>query len=189
MDYSYYTASTPYQYLGFASDPNQTQPTSQANGFSGTTSAPVSSQSVPGCLWSIADEIVPDQQFDSSFEPFDQNVYETNGFVPSRVQPHRPSLQSVQRTPAPSVSPSDSLGNSRHQSGLSDSNMNSTRGIPVTNVDVVGQSGMDVDPIGEELMNRARSSSEERDSMTPAQSKRKAQNRAAYVSFSLSLKN
>ncbi len=67
--------------------------------------------------------------------------------------------------------------------------MNSTRGIPVTNVDVVGQSGMDVDPIGEELMNRARSSSEERDSMTPAQSKRKAQNRAAYVSFSLSLKN
>ena len=30
-------------------------------------------------------------------------------------------------------------------------------------------------------MNRTRSSSEEKDSMTPAQSKRKAQNRAAYV--------
>jgi hypothetical protein len=30
-------------------------------------------------------------------------------------------------------------------------------------------------------MNKTRSSSEEKDSMTPAQTKRKAQNRAAYV--------
>ena len=34
---------------------------------------------------------------------------------------------------------------------------------------------------GEDFVNRTRSSSEEKDSMTPAQTKRKAQNRAAYV--------
>jgi hypothetical protein len=46
------------------------------------------------------------------------------------------------------------------------------------NNDVVDQN-IASDPVGDEFMNRNRSSSEEKDSMTPAQSKRKAQNRAA----------
>ena len=99
-------------------------------------------------------------------------MYETNSFIP-QIQHPRQSLQSLHQTSVPSVSPSDSLQNKGRQLSISETNITSNNGAVAQN--------MDIDPVGDELMNRAQSSSEERDSMTPAQNKRKAQNRAAYV--------
>ena len=106
---------------------------------------------------------------------FDRRVYSTGNLVPPQLQHHPPSSH---QSPVPSISPCDSQTNPVHRASVPEAHFK-----PLNNL--VGQN-VASDPLGEEFVSRARSSSEEKDSMTPAQSKRKAQNRAAYVHFSLS---
>lgn len=128
------------------------------------------SASAPLIYLIYADDMSKNSNLDHAFGPYDPNIYETNGFVPRKLQHHR---QSVQQSPAPSASPPDSLRRNGHDAALPDSSVNPSNNLTGQNVHL--------DPTGDDFTVRARSSSEERESLTPAQSKRKAQNRAAYV--------
>ncbi|ERF76197.1 hypothetical protein EPUS_07397 [Endocarpon pusillum Z07020] len=158
MDYTYYpTPQAPYQFLGFTSEPNRTHEDPKLNGFTGSASS-------------------ANQHFDPGFPAFDHSVYDTNNFVPPHFTSHQ---HPVHESPAPSISPSGSLQHNGHISSTSEPNISSNNGVVEQNVlpDPMG------DVVGEDFMNRTRSSSEEKDSMTPAQNKRKAQNRAAQRAF------
>jgi hypothetical protein len=117
----------------------------------------------------------PDQQpqsrsDDALRDPFTLNAYNDQyfpGFDPSfRLDP------SSSLVPPPH-SPPDSF--TKHSESSND--VNHTKRDPAS---VDGDERQYIDPAGQ-------SSSEEKDNMTPAQSKRKAQNRAAYVTFPLFL--
>jgi len=177
MDYSYYPpVQTPYQFLGFTPDSNGAQQLPQTVGLTGTTSSAVSTDQRAAS--SLTHQRYKNQHYPSGFEAFDHSVYDASNFVPPHFPPHR---QSLRQSPEPSISPSNSLRNNGRKPSLSDPSYNPNNGLLEQGI----PSDLTAEPASEDFMNKTRSSSEEKESMTPAQTKRKAQNRAAYVKLFL----
>ncbi len=175
MDYSYYpTPQAPYQFLGFTAEPNGSQQNQQNNGFTSPTSSVVSPAYSSFTSLPVTHRQYQNQHFDPGFSAFDHSVYDANNFAPTHFPNHR---HVVHESPAPSISPSGSVQHNGRKGSISEPNASSNNGIAEQNVLPVPMG----DTVGDEFMSRTRSSSEEKDSMTPAQTKRKAQNRAAYV--------
>ena len=149
MDFSYFTPHQPYQLFNLPPTPAASN-TPQPEDYRAVVS-PVRMSGDASAYVPTSDPDTQQEQFDTAFAAFQQNFR----YDPSTFFPHQ--SQSLSHSPPNPL---------RKDSDLSTSELDGT-----------GLHSFAADMAQDEQMRR--SSSEEKESLTPAQSRRKAQNRAA----------